>query len=112
TGPLWPVGVSVGCTVATSQPRSAWPPPDEASSLPSGLKATHRTPKSRHARVCSSLPVAAFHTLTVLSSPLARRVPSGLKATQVTSPVCPRKVARSWPVAASHTFSVPAKDAL
>ena len=69
---------------------------DTASSLPSGLKVTHMTQSSWPLSVCMHAPVAASHTLTVVSKlPLAMRWLSDAIATQYTLLACPSSVRRS-----------------
>ena len=58
-------------------------------------------------RVSSSWPLAASHTLAVLSQlPVTIRWPSGEKATDRMPPLCPLSVSSSLPLAASHTLAV------
>ncbi len=75
--------------------------------LPSGLNETGPIRRSCPRMVINSSPLAAFHTLIVLSPlPEAIRLPSGLKATELTQSSCPRRVITSAPVAVSHILIV------
>ena len=68
---------------------------------------THACPSS----VATQLPVATFHTLSVLScDPETTRRPSGDTATHSTLSECPSSVATHLPVAKSHTLSVQSSD--
>ena len=100
-----------------------------ASRLPSGLQAMLPTGPRWPRKVNSSWPLAASHTLAVLSQfpvvwpvrrkstsdlslgalselAVASRLPSGLQATLLTGPGWPRKVSSSWLVAVSQTLPV------
>ena len=75
--------------------------------MPSGENATELTPPECPSKVRISCPLAASHSLSVLSElPESRRVPSGENATEVTASECPSKVRISRPLAASHSLSV------
>ena len=57
--------------------------------------------------VCTSWPVAMFHSFTVLSSEaLTSIAPSGENAHDFTSSPCPSSVCTGWPVAVFHSFTV------
>ncbi len=114
-------GAPTGRPVAGSHSRTVPSPPPLASSVPSGLNATARTPYPAVIwplawRVLpTGWPVAGFHSRTVPSPPaLASSVPSGLNATPNTPS---RALACSGsptgrPLAVSHCLTVPSSPPL
>ena len=74
----------------------------DATSLPSGEKATALTELEWPSSVCSAAPVAASQSLTVSSSDAdATSLPSGEKATALTQPEWPSSVDRQGETPAS-----------
>ena len=79
----------------------------EASSEPSGEKATARTQLVCPSSFCTSRPVLASHSLTVSSFDVeASSEPSGEKATAFTERVYPSSFYTSRPVLASYSLTV------
>ncbi|KAK2754608.1 hypothetical protein CKAH01_17405 [Colletotrichum kahawae] len=90
-----PSSVCRGAPVAASQSRTVWSPDADATTWPSGEKATAQTEDVWPSSVCRGAPVAASQSRTVLSCDAdATTWPSGEKATAQTEFVWPSSVCR------------------
>src|SRR5262249_23602290 len=104
TPPSWSASVFTSLPTARSQSRTEPPRSPEATSLPSGEKASAPTAWENPGSRARRWPVAASHRLTLPSRPPETTdLPSGLEATQVTLSWCPSKGRLSLPVAMSHS---------
>src|SRR5262249_7671742 len=99
--------------VATSHRLTVWSQPPEASTFPSGEKATEviTLPHLSSPWEGSSFPVATSQRASFPLLPDARVLPSGEKATLKVAPPCTRMLCNSRPVAVSQIRIVPSLPA-
>ncbi|PZD23657.1 EST1-DNA-bind domain containing protein [Pyrenophora tritici-repentis] len=108
----WPSSVLRHVPVTASHSRTVLSLDADATSCPSGEKATALTTLEWPFSVLRHVPVAASHRRTVSSPDAdATRCPSGEKATAMTGEEWPSSVLQHVPVAASHSRTVLSPDA-